>query len=172
MLVGQQDGEATLQRLRQVLQSGGTLAPEQRLDLVFLPLMRHERPGREVVVEAVSLARQLADAEQRQTLASLLGLGHGFLSEAEMDALLEAMMSTNLAQRLINRGYEEGLQQGVQATRHAVLRVLARQFGSVPPTIEERLSRIDELARLEQLHEAALDAGSLEDFVQTLDTES
>ncbi len=104
VLLGEQDGEETYRRLRDLLAREGGLRPEDRLDLIFLPLMRHTRSRREVVVEAVALARQLPERQQRQTVASLIGLGSHFLNETELETLLEGLMSTNLGQRLIERG--------------------------------------------------------------------
>ncbi|MCA1599887.1 MAG: hypothetical protein LC769_12920 [Chloroflexi bacterium] len=155
----------------------GGLQPEDRLDLIFLPLMRHTRPRREVVIEAVALARQLPERQQRQTVASLIGLGSHFLAETELETLLEGLMSTNLGQRLIERGIErgieqgrqEGIEQGLRMGRQAVLRVLSSRFSPVPPQIEGRLARVDDLQRLDALVVVALSAQNVEDFTQALE---
>src|SRR2546430_2123895 len=102
-----------LPRLAARMKRGAGLTPEARLDLIFLPLMRHQRARREVVVDTVALARQLPERQQRQALASLIGLGHRFLTDAELDTLLEGLMSTNVGQRLIERGVEQGRQEGI-----------------------------------------------------------
>lgn len=176
VLLGEQDGEETYRRLRDLLAREGGLRPEDRLDLIFLPLMRHTRSRREVVVEAVALARQLPERQQRQTVASLIGLGSHFLNETELETLLEGLMSTNLGQRLIERGIErgrqegrqEGIEQGLRMGRQAVLRVLRSRFSPLPPQVEERLARVDDLQRLDALVDVALSAQNVEEFTQTL----
>ncbi len=176
VLLGQQDGEATYQRLRAQVERGARLTPEERLDLIFLPLMRHQRAPREVVADTLVLAQRLPERQQRQALASLIGLGHRFLTEEELDALLEGLMSTNLGQRLLDRGYEQGLERGLEQglerglelNRQSLLRVLAKQFGPVPPAVGARLAQIDDLQQLEHLFDMALSADSLDDFVEAL----
>jgi len=177
VLLGEQDGEETYRRLRDLVAREGGLRPEDRLDLIFLPLMRHTRPRREVVIEAVALARQLPERQQRQTVASLIGLGSHFLAETELETLLEGLMSTNLGQRLIERGIErgieqgrqEGIEQGLRMGRQAVLRVLSSRFSPVPPQIEGRLARVDDLQRLDALVVVALSVQNVEDFTRALE---
>ena len=86
VFLGRDDGEQTYQRLRARVESGQVLEPEERLDLVFLPLMRHTRPSVEVVSGALALAQQLPEEQQRQTLAALIGLGQRFLEQHELDS--------------------------------------------------------------------------------------
>ena len=92
VLLGQEDGRATYQRLKASIESGTGLSPEDRLDLIFLPLMKQRRARRNVVKDALALARQLPEDQQRQTLASLIGLGHRFLTEAELDTVMEGLI--------------------------------------------------------------------------------
>jgi hypothetical protein len=90
VFLGRDDGEQTYQRLRARVESGQVLEPEERLDLVFLPLMRHTRPCVDVVSGALALAQQLPEEQQRQTLAAVIGRGQRFLEQHELDALLDA----------------------------------------------------------------------------------
>ena len=181
VLLGEQDGEETYRRLRDLVAREGGLRPEDRLDLIFLPLMRHTRPRREVVIEAVALARQLPERQQRQTVASLIGLGSHFLNDIEIDTLMEGLMSTSIGQRLMERGLErgieqgrqegrqEGIEQGLRMGRQAVLRVLSSRFSPVPPQIEGRLARVDDLQRLDALVVVALSVQNVEDFTRALE---
>ena len=75
VFLGRDDGEQTYQRLRARVESGSGLEPEERLDLVFLPLTHNARPPVDVVSGALALAQQLPEEQQRQTLAALIGLG-------------------------------------------------------------------------------------------------
>jgi hypothetical protein len=114
---------------------------------------------------ALALAQQLPEEQQRQTLASLIGLGQRFLEQHELDALMEGLMATSIGQQLIERGFEQGLATG---KRDDVLKVLTTRFGAVPPGLSEQLQQMNDVERLDALLDAALTAQSLEEFVQTL----
>ena len=165
IFLGREDGEQTYQRLRARVKSGSGLEPEERLDLVFLPLMRNARPPVDVVSGAVALAQHLPEEQQRQTLAALIGFGQRFLEQHELDALMEGLMATSIGQQLIERGFEQGLAKG---KRVDVLKVLTKRFGAVPPALGEQLQQVNDVERLDALLDAALAAQSLEEFVQTL----
>ncbi|HZS92463.1 MAG TPA: hypothetical protein VFE42_33865 [Chloroflexota bacterium] len=165
VLLGQEDGEATYQRLQQQLERSSGLSAEDRLDLIFLPLMRHVRERREVVTETVALAQQLPERQQRQAVAALIGLGHQYLDEEELNILVEGLMSTTLGQRLLERGREEGQREGLE---RAILHVLTTRVGPVPPAMRTRLAEVEDLQRLEVLLDRAMNAQSLEEFAQAL----
>jgi hypothetical protein len=170
ILLGQEDGEATYARLRAAVEQQGSLSPEERLDLIFLPLMRQARPRREVVQGALALAQRLPERQQQQALASLVGLGHRYLSDEELESVLEGLMGTSLGQRLIEQGREQGLVQGrEQGLREAIVRVLTRRFGVPPASVTARLARVEDLQRLDALLDSALAAASVEEFTQALD---
>ncbi len=52
--------------------------------------------------------------------------------------------------------------------RQAVLRVLRSRFSPLPPQVEERLARVDDLQRLDALVDVALSAQNVEEFTQAL----
>lgn len=126
--------------------------------------MKHMRPRRDVVEETVDLARQLPAQQQRQAIASLIGLGHRFLTAIELDTLLEGLMSTTLGQQLIERGQ----QQGIEIVQETLVQILSKQFGSVAPSVGERLAHVNDLQRLRELRDVALSADSLDDFMRAL----
>jgi len=162
VLLGQEDGRATYQRLKTLMESGNGLSPEDRLDLIFLPLMKQRRARRNVVKDALALARQLPEDQQRQTLASLIGLGHRFLTDAELDTVMEGLMITPLGQRLFDKGLEQG-------RRDAVLDALSKRFGPLAPSIEKRLTRVEDPRQLRELFSSALAVDTLEEFMRTLE---
>ncbi len=162
VLLGQEDGRATYQRLKALVESGNGLSPEDRLDLIFLPLMKQRRARRNVVKDALALARQLPEDQQRQTLASLIGLGHRFLTEAELDTVMEGLMITPLGQRLLDKGTERG-------RREDVLQILTERFGPLPASVEKRLARVDDVQSLKMLLSRSISAQSLDEFVQALE---
>lgn len=162
VLLGQQDGEATYRRLRSQLDKGSGLRPEDRLDLVFLPLMRHRRPRHDVVADTIALAQQLPQRQQRQAVASLIGLSHRYLTTTELNTLLEGLMITPIGQRLIERGIEQGRRQDV-------LDVLGERFGTLPPSLSDQLAGIADVERLRKLLRTAVSAPSLEEFAQAME---
>ncbi|HVA91424.1 MAG TPA: hypothetical protein VNL71_16455 [Chloroflexota bacterium] len=112
VFLGVQDGEAALERVRTLLAAGMPLTPEDRLDLVFAPLMRHEQPAVTVVREALGLAVRLPEDDQRQVVAALLGLSQRFLDEATLRGLVEDLMRTSLAEMILEQGWEKGWEKG------------------------------------------------------------
>lgn len=69
----------------------------------------------------------------------------------------------------LKRGIEQGIQQGLQAgMRRAILRVLQARFGSVPPTLEERLEQIQSEETLQELCGMTAQVESISAFEQAL----
>jgi len=69
----------------------------------------------------------------------------------------------------ISQGISQGLSQGeTVAMRRAVIRALEAKFQTVPPGLVEAVERIDDIARLGELHTLAVCAQTLEDFAQNL----
>jgi hypothetical protein len=89
--------------------------------------------------------------------------------EAAEQQGLEQGLQQGLEQGLqqgLQQGLEQGLQQGQQqGASRQLLRLLTTRFGSVPGEVEQGLQALD-LNQLEDLVEAALEASSLEEFVQ------
>lgn len=75
-------------------------------------------------------------------------------------------------QEILEEGLERGLEQGRrEGAWRQLVRVLEHRFGSVPPAVQMQLRRLDDV-QLEALVDAALDAGTLEEFVQHLPPDS
>ena len=87
-----------------------------------------------------------------------------FESEASVpDSRKERIaMGKTIADALIEEGIEKGIEQGVgrgveQERRESVLRVLRHRFGAVPESVVSRIRGVDDLARLGELFDRALD---------------
>lgn len=69
----------------------------------------------------------------------------------------------------LEKGLEQGREQGrLEQARDAVVGALAARFGRAPEEVEQRLRRVDDLARLERLHREAVLAGSLDELLASL----
>ena len=184
--LGDQDGEATLVRLRALAAGGGAWGPADRLDLALLPMMAHERPTEAVVREGLVLAQALPEAERARPMGALLALAYHEEGAAALDRLMEELMSTTLLDQIfaekleqrfalgvqqgIEQGVQQGIEQGVQQgvaqglqlgraaeARLLLRRYLERRFGAVPPAIEARIAAAD-VAELDALFDRALAA--------------
>jgi hypothetical protein len=168
VLVGNQDGEATLARLRAVASGGGAWSEADRLDLVLLPLMRHARETEAVVREGLTLAESLPVAEQPRAMATLLALAYHYVGEAALNRLVEGLMTTTnlLAQVLaesMERGLAQGREEGREEARVLLRHYLERRFGAVPPALEERIAAADAEA-LTALLDRAMAVATIEEI--------
>ena len=86
ILVGQEDGDVVLQRLREKAARGEAFTAADRVDLILSPLMRQRRPVQDVLREAASLTQRLPEGQQEPTVGALLGLANHYV-----DALRHAV---------------------------------------------------------------------------------
>ena len=70
ILVGQEDGDAVLQRLREKAARGEPFTASDRVDLILSPLMRQSRPVQDVLREAVPLTQRLPEAVEQRIAAA------------------------------------------------------------------------------------------------------
>lgn len=180
VFLGTRDGAAVLRHLQARLASTGTIDEDDRLDMVFLPLMRHDRPMVDVLTDAVEVIRRLPEPVQRQTFAGMLGIGYRSLTGTDLDSLVEKLMSTPTGLRLLDellergdRRYQEGRDQGLEqgilrGKREDILRILSLRFPAAPPTLPTRLQAVETAERLDSLLELALTVPSVEAFLGAL----
>jgi hypothetical protein len=106
-----------------------------------------------------------------------LALAYHVLGESALNFLVEELMGTNLLlkvlgderQKGIKQGIEQGVQQGIeQGVQQAILRTLRRRFGEVPDEVLEQVTGISDPDRLASVLDAAVDARTLDMFLETL----
>ena len=164
--LGDQDGEATLARLRALAESGGAWGPADRLDLALLPLMAHERPTEAVVREGLALAQSLPEAERARPMGALLALAYHEEGAAALDRLMEELMSTTVLDLIFAQKVEQGVQRGMllgraEEARRLLRLYLERRFGDVPPALDARIAAAD-VAELDALFDRALAVEGIE----------
>src|SRR5947209_4793259 len=148
ILVGQEDGDAVLQRLHAKAARGEPFTPADRVDLILSPLMRQSRPVQDVLREAAPLTQCLPAAQQEPTVGALLGLAYHYVDEVVVKAILEELSMANPLQELIDereaRGEARGEATGeIRGKRQAVRTFLQARFGSLPEAVEQRIAAAD-----------------------------
>lgn len=151
----------------------------------------------QVLADATDLVRQLPEPVQRQTFASMVGMGFRFLTDVDFDTLVERLMSTPTGLRLLeelmerveraeqieqraaqleqnNAELEQQVQQRyeegiVRGKREYLLLLLADRFGRVPDALRERLEHVTSLEQMDILLQLTLDPGStIDQFIAAL----
>jgi hypothetical protein len=144
ILVGQEDGDAVLQRLREKAARGEPFTPTDRVDLILSPLMRQSRPVQDVLREAAPLTQHLPEGQQESTVGALLGLAYHYIDEDVVQAILEELSMANPLQELIDERVAQGEATGeIRAKREAVWTVLQARFGALPEAVEQRITAAD-----------------------------
>ena len=70
----------------------------------------------------------------------------------------------------LREGRQEGRQEGqIKTLQRTIIVALETRFGSVPTTLERKIKRVQDLARLQTLFAATLTTTSLTTFEQGLD---
>jgi hypothetical protein len=137
ILVGQEDGDAVLQRLHEKATRGEPFTATDRVDLILSPLMRQSRPVQDVLREAAPLTQRLPEAQQESTVGALLGLAYHYVEEDVVRAILEELSMANPLQELIDERVARGEIEG----QRKMLRIfLLSRFGALPETIEQRIA--------------------------------
>jgi hypothetical protein len=136
ILVGQEDGDAVLQRLHEKAARGEPFTPADRVDLILSPLMRQSRPVQDVLRDAAPLTQRLPAAQQEPTVGALLGLAYHYVDEEVVRAILEELSMANPLQELID-------EREARAKRQALRTFLQARFGALPEAVEQRIAAAD-----------------------------
>ena len=141
ILVGQEDGDAVLQRLHQKAARGEAFTATDRVDLILSPLMRQSRPVPDVLRAAAPLTQRLPKAHQEPTVGALLGLAYHYVQEDVVRAILEELSMANPLQELIDERVAQGVAQGeIEGQRRALRTFLQGRFGTLPEAVEQRIA--------------------------------
>ena len=136
-----------------------TLDGDAELILVHVEVQREREPDFPWRIMLFNLIFTYLHLNARERDAARIQL------RREGDTTVEATELT-WADRMLLQGREQGIEQGL---RQAVLRVLVKRFGALPPSISMGLDRIGDSQRLESLLDVALSVSTLEAFTHTLD---
>jgi len=102
------DGVAIYESLRSKLADGQNLSDVDMLNLIFLPLMRHMLPRKELAENSIELAQTIPDSTKRNTcIAAVFAFSSKYLSKDEAGQLLEVLKMTDLAEMLVDKVISE-----------------------------------------------------------------
>jgi len=146
ILVGKEDGDAVLRRLREKAARDEPFTSTDRIDLILAPLMRQKRVAEEVAREAAHLTIHLPYEQREMTVGALIGLSYPNVNKDVVAAILEELGMTTMLEALAEE-IENRLTPQIEA------RVEAR----LGPQIEARLGPQIE-ARLGPQIEARVEA--------------
>lgn len=164
ILVGQEDGDGALRRLRAKAARGDPLTPTDRVDLILSPLMRQSQPIQDVLRTAVPLTERLPVEQQDPTIGALLGLAYHYVDEDVVKAILEELSMANPLQTLIDERMAEAEIKGqIRGESKALRKFLQARFGTLPESLEQRI----DAASAEQL-DALLDRAAIVDNLDAL----
>jgi len=113
IFLGQRDGDEAYRRLGEQVARGEALDENDRLELVFLPLMAHHRSFEEIVTAALELARTLPEGQQQRAVGTLLALAYHYVGREAFDRLVEDLMATNVLESVLERSLRQGLERGM-----------------------------------------------------------
>ncbi len=144
----------------------------------FAPLM--QRPAR---VDAEAWLRQCVNRAQQVPMDEPLKASYladlailsGLVYKSETIKTIiaeETMYESSIVQYFTEKGIKQGIEQGGrERTVEALLDVLEIRFGlAASDPLATRIAAIDDVQRLKQLHRAAIQVPSLEEFRRLLDT--
>jgi len=141
--------------------------------LPFVPVLKGG--GEEAMVRRA--LRELRAEERLSELEPLLAFFASFVLESrlvrqimrwDMAVLRESPWYREILEEGLEQGLQQGLQQGLlEGTRRQLLRMLEHRFGPVPAEVSLRLQDLG-VEQLEALVDVALDAQSLDEFVEHL----
>ena len=132
ILVGKEDGDAVLRRLREKAARDEPFTSTDRIDLILAPLMRQKRVAAEVAREAAHLTVHLPREQREMTVSALIGLSYPNVSKDVVAAILEELGMTTMLEALAEE-IEARLTPQVEA--RLTLQIEAR----LGPQIEARL---------------------------------
>ena len=106
------DGNAIYAELERKLQAKETLTDTDMLNLIFLPLLRSDIPKYELAEKSIELAKTIEDETKQDTcIASTVAFMERYLTNDEINKILEVVKMTRVANLLIQEAVEEAVKE-------------------------------------------------------------
>ena len=99
------DGNAIYNELESKIKNKDDLSDGAIMNLIFLPLMRHNVSKEELATKSIELAQSIEDKSKRDIcIASVVAFGSKYLNDSERKNLLEVLKRADLATMRVTRG--------------------------------------------------------------------
>lgn len=121
---------------------------------------------RQALHKAVDAIDHLQDAQMRAELAAVLYLLGGYAYSGTIEAVIEEKLMLDLMQSETYRKMAESAQKNgeVKGEVKALLKILKRMFGPIPPTLQKQIEEIKSVKKLDTLIDTVLTSTSLDEF--------
>ena len=106
------NADEIFEKVNAKIEMGESLSEEDFANLTLTPLMASTRSRKEVIKEAIQIARQNAQITAEKTMAMLYTLADKFLNGEELDEIKEVIAMTRLGQMLYDDGVKKGREEG------------------------------------------------------------
>jgi len=127
------DGDKVYEELSEKITSGNLLNERDKLNLVFLPFMKHSVSFSEAFKKVMLLLESMKDKEERMAYAAvIIEIASRFGEYEVVDIVKECLMDTEVGLRIRDDGKKEGM-------RDSLLVILLYKFDSLPDYISHAI---------------------------------
>jgi hypothetical protein len=129
------DGEKVYEELSKKISSGSLFDERDRLNLSFLPFMKHSISFSEALRKVMLLIENIKDKEERLAyLTVITEIASRFTGNKGIDVVKEYLMDTEVGVRIKDEGFKEGMQ-------NSLLIILLHKFNSLPDHINRVITK-------------------------------
>jgi hypothetical protein len=123
------DGERVHKEISQKISSGFPINETDKLNLVFLPFMKHSISFSEVLRKVMLLIETIKDEEERMAYVAVISeIISRFTGEQGIKVLKEYLMDTEVGIRIRDEGKKEGM-------RESIMIILLEKFKGLPDDV-------------------------------------
>jgi hypothetical protein len=127
------DGDKVYEELSEKITSGNLLNERDKLNLVFLPFMKHSVSFSEAFKKVMLLLESMKDKEERMAyVAVITEIASRFAEDETVNIIKECLMDTEVGLRIIDEGKKDGM-------RDSLLIILLHKFDSLPDYINHAI---------------------------------
>ena len=179
--MGRYDGDKIYGELQEKINQSGTLNPIDKLNLIFLPLMKNSVDKSQRAIDAIEIAQKVTDKkEQLFLIGCLIGISDKFIDDAYVQKMMEVMKMTRVLQRLYKEFKEEGRIEGKAegkaegeikgkaegislGKQEDIIKLLTKKFKNLPDHLTDKIKTINSAEKLEGILLSILDINSLDE---------
>ena len=97
------NGNKIYQDLEVKLKGKEDLTDVDMLNLIFIPLMKHDIPKKELAIKSIEMAKTIEDTTKRQTcIGSIVAFASKYLNESDMKKIVEVFRMTDVYKMIVN----------------------------------------------------------------------